>query len=79
MSKPPKNTQKQLKQASFNKRGNCILQKECDNSNDDNTQKVYESMAKMSGNDEIPSRNFGDSSQLTNQILDSGATCHTTP
>ena len=36
-------------------------------------------MAKMSGNDEIPSRNFGDSSQLTNQILDSGAACHMTP
>ena len=36
-------------------------------------------MAWMYGNDKIPSRNFGDSSQLTNWILDSGATCHMTP
>ena len=36
-------------------------------------------MAHMSGNDECPSRNFGDSSQLTNWILDSRATCHMTP
>ena len=33
----------------------------------------------MSGNDECPGRSFGDSSQLTNWILDSGATCHMTP
>ena len=36
-------------------------------------------MARMYGNDECPSANFGDSSQLTNWILDSGATCHMTP
>ena len=36
-------------------------------------------MARMSGNDECPSENFGDSSQLTNWILDSGATWHMTP
>ena len=36
-------------------------------------------MAQMSGNDECPSENFGDSSQLTNWVLDSGATCHMTP
>ena len=36
-------------------------------------------MAWMYGNDKIPSRNFGDSSQLTNWILDSGATCHMMP
>ena len=35
-------------------------------------------MARMSGNDKCPSGNFGDSSQLTNWILDSGATCHMT-
>ena len=33
----------------------------------------------MSGNDECTSGNFGDISQLTNWILDSGATCHMTP
>ena len=36
-------------------------------------------MARMSGNDECLSGNFGDSSQLTNRILDSGARCHMTP
>ena len=36
-------------------------------------------MARMSGNDECPSGYFGDSSQLTNCILDSGATYHMTP
>ena len=33
----------------------------------------------MSSNDEYPSGNFGDSSQLTNWIVDFGATCHMTP
>ena len=33
----------------------------------------------MYGNDKCPSGNFGDSSQLTNRILDSGATFHMTP
>ena len=36
-------------------------------------------MAHMSGNDECFSGNFGDSSQLTNFILDFGATCHMKP
>ena len=36
-------------------------------------------MARMSNNDKCPSGNFGDSSQLTNWIFDSGATCHMTP
>ena len=33
----------------------------------------------MSGNDKCPSGNFGDSSQLTNWILDSGEKFHMTP
>ena len=33
-------------------------------------------MARMSGNDEYSSGNFGDSLQQTNWILDYGATCH---
>ena len=33
----------------------------------------------MSNNYLCPSENVGDSSQLTNCILDSGATCHMTP
>ena len=36
-------------------------------------------MALMSCNDKCPSGNFGDSSQLTNYILDSGAPRHMTP
>ena len=36
-------------------------------------------MARMSGNDECPCENFGDSLQLTNQILDYGAMCHMKP
>ena len=36
-------------------------------------------MARISGNDECPSGKFCDSSQLTNWILDSGATCHMKP
>ena len=36
-------------------------------------------MARMSENDECTSRNFGYSAQFTNQILDSGETCHMTP
>ena len=35
-------------------------------------------MACMSTNDKFPSGKFGDSLQLTNWILDSGATCHIT-
>ena len=34
-------------------------------------------MAHMSTDTEIPGRNYGDSSQLTNWILDSSATFHT--
>ena len=36
-------------------------------------------MARMSGNDKFPSGNFGGSLQLTNSILDSGATFHMKP
>ena len=35
-------------------------------------------MARMSRNNERSSEKYGDSSQLTNWILDSGATCHLT-
>ena len=36
-------------------------------------------MAGMSVNDKSYSRDSGDSSQLTNWILDSGTMCHMTP
>ena len=43
------------------------------------SQKIHLSMARMSSNAERPRRYFGDSSQLTNWIVDSGETCHITP
>ena len=46
--------------------------KEWENGANYNDQKIYAYMARMYDNDEIPSRDFGDSSQLTNWILDSG-------
>ena len=36
-------------------------------------------MSRMSGNDKSSSRYFGDILKLTNQILDSGETCHMAP
>ena len=42
-------------------------------------QSIYAYMARMSDNDECPSKDFGDTSQLTDWILDSVATCHMTP
>ena len=36
-------------------------------------------MARMSNDDKRESKDYGDSLQLTNWILDSGATCHMTP
>ena len=36
-------------------------------------------MAQMSSDDERKNGEYGDSSQLTNWILDLGATCHMTP
>ena len=40
---------------------------------------MYAYMARISGKDECPSGNFGDSSQLTNCFLDSGTTCQMKP
>ena len=70
--KPPKYNKKRRKQVRFNEKGHC----ECNNGDDENNQKIYAYMARMSDNDESPSRYFGDSFQLTNWILYSGATCH---
>ena len=36
-------------------------------------------MARMSSDDKRESKDYGDSSPLTNWVLDSGATCHMTP
>ena len=72
---PPKENEKRRKQVRFNEKGNHA----CDNGENNSVQKIYTSMARMSSNDECSSENYGDSSQLTNWILDSGATCHMTP
>ena len=72
---PLKDNEKRRKEVRFNENGN----RTCDNSGNNSNHKIYASLARMSSNDECPSVNFGDSSQLTNQILDSVATCHMTP
>ena len=73
--RPPKDNEKQRKQVSFNEKSN----RACDNGEYDNDHKIHASMAIMSGDDERKSGEYCDSSQLTNWILDSGATCHMTP
>ena len=73
--KPPNDNEKQRSQVSFNKKGNCA----CDNGENKNDHKIYASTARTSGDDERKSVKYGDSSQLTNWILDLGATCHMTP
>ena len=72
--KPPEDNEKRRNKVCFNENGN----RACDNSKNNSDQKIYAYMACMSGNDEFPSGYFGDSLQLTNWILDFGATCHMT-
>ena len=66
---------KRKKQVRSNEKVNCA----CNNGKNNSVQKIYAYMARMSINDECPSETFGDTSQLTNQILDSGSLCHMTP
>ena len=73
--KPPKDNEKRRKSVRFNEKGN----RACNNSEDDNDHKIYAYMARMSSDDERKSVKYGNSSQLTNWILDSGATCHMAP
>ena len=61
---------KTAKQVCFNEKGNCA----CDNGKNNSDQKIQASMVRMSINDECSSGNYGDSSQLTNWILDYGVT-----
>ena len=55
---PPKDYEKRRKEVRFNEKGNCA----CDNSKNNSDQKIYSSMARMSGNDKFLSETFGDSS-----------------
>ena len=73
--KPTKDNEKQSKQVRFNEKGN----RACNNGENTDNLKIYASMARMSSDDERKSVKYGDSLQLTNWILDSGATCHMTP
>ena len=73
--KPPKDNEKRRNQVRFNEKCN----RACNNGKNDDDHKIYASMAQISINDERKSEKYGDSSQLTNWILDSGATCHMTP
>ena len=71
----PKDKGKRRNQVRFNEKGNSAW----DNGKNNSHQKIYASMARMSGNDECPSGNFGDSSKFTNWNLDYVATYHMTP
>ena len=77
--KTSKGNEKWRKQVRFSERGNRSSEEECNNGENKNDQKIYASMARMSDNDKGPIRYFSDSSQFTDWILDSGATCHMTP
>ena len=74
-TKPPRDSEKRRKYGKSKEKCN----RACDNSDDENDLKVYASMARMSSDDNRKSKDYGDSLQLTNWILDSGATCHMTP
>ena len=73
--KPPKDSEKRRKSEKSKEKGN----RACDNSNVDNDHKIYTSMARISSDEKRESKDYGDSLQLTNWILNSGATCHMTP
>ena len=73
--KPPKDNEKLREQIRFNAKFN----RACKNGKNNDDQKIYASMTRMSRNYESSSEKYGDSQQLTNWILDSGATCHMKP
>ena len=73
--KPPKDKEKRRRQVRFNEKVN----RACDNGENNDGHKIYASMAQMTINNERSSEKYGDSSQLTNWILYSGATCLMTP
>ena len=72
---PPKDSEKRHKSLCFNEKGN----RACNNSKDDNDNKIYASMARISSDDKRENKEYGDILQLTNWILDSGATWNMTP
>ena len=77
--KPPKDNEKVQNKVRFSERNHRASQIKFKNRDNNNDQKIYAYMSRISDNYESPSRDFGDSSQLTNWILDSEATCHMSP
>ena len=73
--KPPKDSEKRRKSDKAKEKGDSAK----DNSDDDNGLKVYASIARMSNDDVSENKDYGNGSQLTNWILDSGAMCNMTP
>ena len=63
--KPPKESEKRPKSVKSKEKGN----RACDNSDNDNDHKIYASMAQMSSDDKRESKDYCDSLQLTNWIL----------
>ena len=72
--KPPKDNEKRQNKVRFNEKGN----RACDSGEDNNEYNIYAFMAHISSDDKRKSIKYGDSSQLTNWILDSRAICHMT-
>ena len=62
---PPKDNEKRQKQERLNENNN----RTCDNSEYNDDQKIYASMARMSSNDKCSSEKYGDNLQLTNWVL----------
>ena len=71
---PPRDIEKIRKSDKSKEKGNSAK----DNSNDEDDLTVYASMARMSNDDVRENKDYGNSSQLTNWILDSETTCHMT-
>ena len=78
-TEPPKDNNKRRNKFRFNERVDCVSQKESDNGDNYNNQKIYAYMEQISGNCKIPSRDFVDSLKLTNWVLNSGTECNMTP
>ena len=73
--KPPKDNEKHRMHVIFNENVNPAS----NNGKNNNDHKIYIYMAQMSSNDGRSSEKYGDSSQLTNYILDLEETCDMTP
>ena len=67
---PPRDSEKRHESEKSKEKGN----RACNISNDENELKIYASMAQMSIDDKRENKDYGNTSQLTNWILHSGAT-----